>query len=112
MRTGTPIQVEDSDQIVPTTSRKVYVAVNEQGIRLGETHPNAELTDHEVDLMRELREKDSMSYALLAEKFEVPIPTVQKICTYQRRAVTIARWKVLLLHFPVSLTNQPEDTPS
>lgn len=107
--TRAALVVEDSDQVVPPTSRKVFVAVNEQGVRLGETHPNADLTDHEVDLMRDLREKDHMSYAWLAEKFEVPKATVQKICQYQRRAVTIARWKVLLLHTPISLTNKPED---
>ncbi len=109
MRNGTPITVEDSDQVVPATSRKVFVAVNEQGIRLGETHPNADLTDHEVDLIRELREKDGMSYAMLAEKFEVPKSTIHMICTYQRRAVTIARWKVLLLHFPISLANPTKE---
>lgn len=107
--TRTALVVEDSDQVVPATSRKVFVAVNEQGVRIGQTHPNADLTDHEVDLMRELREKDRMSYAWLAAKFEVPKATVQKICQYQRRAVTIARWKVLLLHTPISLTNTPEE---
>lgn len=111
MLPSTPLTVEDSDQIVPSTSRKVFVAVNEQGMRIGESHPNADLTDHEVDLIRELREKDGMGYAQLAAKFEVSKSTIQMICTYQRRAVTIARWKVLLLHFPISLTNKPEDTP-
>jgi DNA-binding transcriptional regulator YiaG len=92
------MQVEETDQILPATSRKVYVAVSETGMRLGETHANAKLTDHEVDLMRELREQDGLSYAQLAAKFEVPIPTVQNICTYRRRAVSIAGWKVIILH--------------
>lgn len=109
MLPSTALRVEEIDQIVPATSRKVFVAVDERGLRIGETHPNADLTDHEVDLMRELREKDDKSYAWLAEKFEVPKVTVQMICTYKRRAATIARWKVLLLHTPISLTNQPED---
>lgn len=109
LATSAPLQVEDSDQVVPPTSRKVFVAVNEQGVRLGETHPNADLSDHEVDLIRDFREKEGMSYAWLAEKFEVPKATIQKICQYQRRAVTIARWKVLLLHVPLSLTNTPEE---
>jgi nucleoside phosphorylase len=106
-----PLQVEDSDQIVPTTSRKVFIAVDENGLRIGETHPNAKLTDAQVDQMREKHETEGWTYDQLAEHFGVPYITVQKICTYARRASTIARWKVLLLHTPISLTNQPEDQP-
>jgi DNA-binding transcriptional regulator YiaG len=104
-----PLQVEDLDQVVPTTSRKVFIAVDENGLRIGETHPNAKLTDAQVDEMRDLREHSGWSYDQLAERFDVPYITVQKICTYERRASTIARWKVLLLHFPISLTNTAED---
>lgn len=32
-----------------------YVAVNAAGLRIGEGHPRARLTDHKVDLMRTLR---------------------------------------------------------
>lgn len=109
MPTGEPIQVEDSDQVVPATSRKVFVAVDEHGHRIGETHPNAKLTDKQVDQIRDLREGCGKSYAELAEQFEVPKVTIQMICTYTRRATTIARWKVLLLHFPITLTNDPKE---
>ena len=105
-----PLQVEELDQVVPTTSRKVFIAVDENGLRIGETHPNAKLTDAQVDDMREKRESLGWTYDQLAEHFDVPYITVQKICTYQRRASTIARWKVLLLHFPISLSNTAEDT--
>lgn len=104
-----PLTVEDFDQVVPTTSRKVFIAVDENGLRIGETHPNAKLTDAQVDEMRDLRENDGLTYDQLAERFGVPYITVQKICTYARRASTIARWKVLLLHMPISLTNTLED---
>lgn len=104
-----PLQVEDLDQVVPTTSRKVFIAVDENGLRIGETHPNAKLTDAQVDEMRDLRELKGWTYDQLAERFNVPYITVQKICTYERRASTIARWKVLLLHFPISITNTAED---
>jgi ribosome-binding protein aMBF1 (putative translation factor) len=103
-----PLQVEDIDQVVPTTSRKVFIAVDENGLRIGETHPNAKLTDAQVDEMRDLRERDGWSYDRLAERFDIPKITVAKICTYERRASTIARWKVLLLHVPISLTNSLE----
>ena len=46
------------------------VAVNEAGLRIGEDHPNAKLTDTEVEHIRSLHE-ERMSYDVLAEKFEV-----------------------------------------
>jgi hypothetical protein len=100
---------EDRDQVVPPTSRKVYVAVDEAGLRVGETHPNAKLTDKEVEQIRDLHEIAGWNYSELAEAYSAPKVTIQKICTYQRRASTIARWKVLLLHFPITLTNTPEE---
>lgn len=99
---------EDRDQVVPPTSRKVYVAVDQAGLRIGETHPNAKLTDREVDEIRDLREIAGWGYEQLASTYNVPKVTIQMICTYQRRATTVARWKVILLHFPISLTNTPE----
>lgn len=109
MRNGTPITVEDSDQVVPATSRKVYVAVDENGQRIGETHTNAKLTDAQVDEIRDLRETQGLEYAELAARFNAPKITIAKICTYERRASTIARWKVLLLHFPISLANTTKE---
>lgn len=108
MARGTPFIVEDSDQVVPPTSRKVFVAIDENGLRIGETHPNAKLTDEQVDQIRDLHEQEGLTYDALAIRFSTPKITIAKICTYQRRASTIARWKVLLLHFPISLTNTEE----
>lgn len=107
--TGSVLVEEDRDQIVPTTSRKVFVAVDENGQRIGETHHNAKLTDAQVDQIRDLHEHAGWDYARLASAYQAPYITIQKICTYQRRANTIARWKVLLLHTPISLTNHLED---
>lgn len=108
MARGTPLTVEDSDQVVPTTSRKVFVALDEDGNRIGETHQNAKLSDAQVDQIRDLHEKDGLSYGQLAERFTVSKVTIQCICNYSRRASTIARWKVLLLHTPISLANKEE----
>lgn len=60
---------------------------NEQGNLIGESHPRAELTDHEVDLLLTLRDEDPQrwSYSVLAEKFEVSKGCVAKICSGQRR---------------------------
>ena len=77
------------DEVVNTQkpASKAF-GVNERGQRIGEGHPGAVLTDHEVDLMLELRE-EGKSYTWLAEKFEVAKGTVAKICTGQRRAQVV-----------------------
>lgn len=68
------------------------VAVNEAGLRIGEDHPNAELTDAEVELVRKLHEQ-GLSYDDLAEKFLVSKWTIGRICRYERRAQTPAAYK-------------------
>lgn len=64
---------------------KRTVAVNAAGLWIGEDHPNAELTNAEVDRLRRLHEDEGWSYALLAEKFEISKSAVAKICRYERR---------------------------
>jgi hypothetical protein len=54
------------------------------GRRAGEDHPNAILTDGEVELMRQLRESGK-TWDWLVAKFEVPKRTVRDICSYRRR---------------------------
>lgn len=60
---------------------------------VGENHPRAQLSDHEVDLMRRLHEDQlvPMGYKKLAEKFDVPIRTVRDICNYRTRRVNRVR---------------------
>lgn len=65
------------------TSR--LIAVNERGLPIGESHPRAVLSDHEVDLLLELR-AEGTSYGKLAVIFEIHKGTVAKICSGQRRA--------------------------
>lgn len=105
---GAILVEEDPEQVIPPNSRKVFVAVDELGLRIGETHPNAKLTDAEVDQIRDLREIARWGYSDLAAAYGVPKSTIHMICTYKRRASTIARWKVLLLLTPISLTNTLE----
>lgn len=90
------------------------VKINEQGRRIGESHPRAVLTDHEVGLLIALLdERDAligrmafdgarraeidaaliragMSFRLLAEKFEIHKQTVAKIASGARRCQTPA----------------------
>lgn len=62
-----------------------YVEINEFGKRCGETHHNATLTDHEVELIRELRFNHRIPLGVLAEKFETSVGNISNICTFRRR---------------------------
>lgn len=62
----------------------------ESGKLVGESHHKAVLTDHEVDLLLELRE-EGKTYAWLADKLEIPIGTVRSICRGRTRGVPVAR---------------------
>jgi hypothetical protein len=74
-------------------------AVNERGQVIGEDHPRAVLTDHEVDLVLELRaEVDEAgqprySFGWLAAKFEVSKSCIARICWGTRRAQYPAGFK-------------------
>lgn len=70
-------------------SESRMVAVNDRGDRLGEDHPRAKLTNHDIDLMFELRfptdGASPMSYGQIAEKFEVSKGYVSDILSDRRR---------------------------
>ncbi len=70
------------------------VAVNDAGLRIGEDHPNAKLTDAEVERIRSLHE-EGMGYEAIAEKYEVSKWCIGRICRYERRGQTTARWKTI-----------------
>lgn len=80
-----------------------HVAVNERGRRIGESHPRAKLTDHEVDLIRELHEGEKgpdgkvtrLGYKRIAAKFEISKRAVRDIISCRRRAQIPARLKRL-----------------
>jgi len=73
----------------------VTVAVNELGRRIGESHHNAVISDALVDEMRARHEDDGLGYRKISREFKVALTTVRKICTYERRAQTAERWKVI-----------------
>lgn len=73
-------------------TRSVLVAVNDAGIRIGQDHQRAVLSDSEVEVMRQLAE-DGVPYRELARKFGVSKWTVGRICRYERRAQTPAGFK-------------------
>ena len=84
---------KDSDLQKIADGPKRLVAVNSRGYRIGETHPRAVLTDHEVDLVLELHFEEGWSYAALALKFEVSVRAVGKWCRGECRGHSIARFK-------------------
>lgn len=68
------------------------IGVNDNGQRVGESHPRAVLTDHEVGLLLELR-AEGYSYGWLAKVFEISKQHAWRICTGQKRAQYATRWK-------------------
>lgn len=70
------------------------VAVNDRGLRIGESHPRSVLTDAEVDLLLELRDA-GLTLGVLAAKFDVSKGCVAKIVSGQRRGQVAAEWRAL-----------------
>lgn len=52
--------------------------------RCGQAHPRAKLTDHDVEVIRQLHEQ-GMFYYQIAEKFGISRHTVGSICRFRRR---------------------------
>lgn len=69
-----------------------YIPIAESGMPVGEHHPNAKLTDAQVDEMRDLNE-EGIGYRQLAKRFNTSLNTVKDICTYRRRNTFAARHK-------------------
>jgi predicted DNA-binding protein (UPF0251 family) len=84
---------------------KKLIAVNAQGLRIGEDHPNAGLTNNEVELVRRLHD-EGMQYADIAQRFEISKWAVGRICRYERRAQTVAGFK--MVHVAESETDKVE----
>lgn len=78
-------------KIQSAKKRMQLVAVNESGCLVGESHPRAELTDHEVELLLSLREQ-GFSLGWLARKFEVSKSCVQHVCSGRNRSHLVVRF--------------------
>ena len=76
--------------------KKRIVAVNERNLRIGESHPRAVLTDHEVELLLELREQ-GFSYSWLAKKFEISKKHAWRICAGVRRGQIACKHRRVLV---------------
>ena len=76
--------------------RVVFVAVNEFGFRIGQYHPNAKLSDDQIDQIRDMREEQNMRYTDIAAIVGLSKGAIAKICRYERRAQTPERWKKIV----------------
>jgi ribosome-binding protein aMBF1 (putative translation factor) len=74
----------------------LVVGVNDAGLRVGQDHHNAKLTDTEVRLLLELREA-GWSYNRLAEKFEISKRHVRNICSGKKRGQLAVKFRVVRL---------------
>ena len=72
--------------------RAGMVPVTRAGRRIGEGHQNSKYTDHEVDLVRRLRD-DGMPYRRIARKMDMPLSTVWAICACEIRAGIPDHWE-------------------
>lgn len=68
------------------------LAVNDLGLRIGESHPRAKLTDHEVDLLLALRE-EGYSYSWLAVKLDISKAHVGRIVRGEQRGQAPASYR-------------------
>lgn len=73
---------------------KRTVWVNEHGLRVGEDHQNAKLTNAEVDLLLALRD-EGWSYRQLALKFEISKSSARDFCKGRRRCQVLVRCKTV-----------------
>lgn len=66
--------------------------MNENGRRVGDYHPNAKLSDGDVELLLEMH-SEGWGYKLLAQKFEISPSAVRHICKGRNRCQRPERWK-------------------
>lgn len=73
---------------------KRVVGVSDGGVRVGQDHPRARLTDADLALLLALRAQ-GMSYGQLAEKFEAPKNSVAAWCKGRRRVMIAVEFRVV-----------------
>ena len=76
---------------VSKSAKKRVVGLNDRNCVVGQDHPRAVLTDHDVELLLALRD-EGFSYGWLARKFEVTKAHVGRIVRGDARAQVVVRW--------------------
>lgn len=89
-------------RILRQKTKRKLVAINERGLRIGEDHPRAKLTDHDVSLILALIEdsdtariagKRALTDTEIARKFDISKSTVHYYRTGVLRSQIPSRWK-------------------
>jgi len=70
---------------------KLVVGVNEKNRRVGESHPQAKLTDADVDRLLAMREQ-GLGWKTLAKMFDMSKTQVRRICLGQKRQMA-TEWR-------------------
>lgn len=65
------------------------LGINGNGLRVGQSHQRAKLTDREVDTIREMYEPKVCGYRRLARMFDVSRGTIRDIVKCKRRAQVV-----------------------
>ncbi len=73
-------------------TKPALIQIGEYGKRVGESHGRAKLTDHEIDLVRQLKEQ-GMPATEIAEKMEISKRYVYKLANYERRASVLTEFR-------------------
>ena len=68
-----------------------WIAFNPEGRRIGQEHPRAKFTDHEVELAIWLK-GEGYSLAEISRKMEIPKSTICRWINGQCRGQPVARW--------------------
>lgn len=74
-----------------------YVATNDRGLRIGESHHRSVLTDKEVDEVRDLHEFAGWGYRKIARAYGVSKSCIAEICRYEKRCQTVFDWKKVVV---------------
>ena len=73
---------------------KRKIGVNDLGLRVGQDHQNAKLTDAEVETLLRFREQ-GWGYKRLAAKFEISKAQVRRICSGLARHQIPTRYRLI-----------------
>lgn len=72
--------------------KKRKFGYSDRGRRVGETHYSAKLSDHEVNLIREMYEEGDITIYRLAKIFEIAKSHCWDIVHYRKRISTVENW--------------------
>lgn len=73
--------------------KRRFIGCNDQGYRVGSSHPKVKLTDEMVSYLRTLHEEKGLGWRRLARITGLPAWTVKDILSWRRRLQVPTQWK-------------------